>query len=369
MKIVKVKTILKKYPVYTDTVFKDFLPELIKKRFEDCEKILLVTNDKISGIYKKTIKDSLGGCGLPSEIAIIRDGEEFKSQESVDYLYGSLIDFNVHRNDVVVSFGGGVIGDIAGFAAATFHRGIKFIQCPTTIIGQVDSSIGGKVGVNYRNIKNIIGSFYQPDAVVIDPEFIYTLDEDQIINGLGEIVKYGIVFDKEILEKLEGNVCSDDRDRLFKLVKKKVFRDIIYRCCYIKAKVIEKDEFDTGYRNLLNFGHTIGHSIENAFNLKDINHGKAVSIGMIIAMDISISLGLLKKEFKDRIIELYKKLKLPFRLPEINLAKIIDVIKYDKKFKSSQNKFVLLKGLNKPVFYYNLSKGTIVDNIKKSMYN
>jgi 3-dehydroquinate synthase len=369
VKIVKVKTILKKYPVYTGAVFKDIFPELIKKRFGDCEKILLVTNDKIFGIYENTIKESLRRCGLTSEIAIIRDGEEFKSLKSVDYLYGRLIDFNVHRNDVIAAFGGGVVGDITGFASATFHRGIKFIQCPTTIIGQVDSSIGGKVGVNYRNIKNIIGSFYQPDAVVIDPEFTYTLDEDQIINGLGEIVKYGIVFDKGILEKLERNVCSDDRDRLFKLVKNRVFRDIIHRCCYIKAKVVEKDEFDTGYRNLLNFGHTIGHSIENAFNLKDINHGRAVSIGMIIAIDISISLGFLKKEFKDRIIELYKKLKLPCRLPEINPAKILDVIKYDKKFKSSQNKFVLLKGLNKPVFYYNLGPGAIIDNIKKSMYN
>ena len=158
-------------------------------------------------------------------------------------------------------------------------------------------------------------------------------------------------------------------DKLFKLIKTKAFRNIIYKCCYIKTKVVKKDEFDISYRNLLNFGHTIGHCIENVFGLKKINHGKAISIGMIIAIDISISLGLLKEEIKNGIIELYKKLKLPYELPKVDIDKIIDVIKYDKKFKSSQNKFVLLKGINRPFFYYNLPKSIIVENIKKSMYN
>ena len=369
MNIITAKTKQKRYPVYVDIKFDVFFPVLIKKRFQDSEKIILVTNNKIFALYEDKIKSTLEECLLPYEIIIIKDGEEYKNLESADYIYSRLIDFNVHRNDVVVAFGGGVIGDLAGFAASTFNRGMKLIHCPTTIISQVDSCMGGKVGVNYKKIKNMIGSFYQPDAVIIDPAFNYTLDEDQIINGLGEVVKYGIVFDKTILDKLLKNVEEEDDDKLFRLIKTEAFKAIICRCCCIKIKVAGKDEFDMGYRNLLNFGHTVGHCIENAFDLKEINHGKAISMGMLIAIDISISLGLLKEEFKKRIIELYKKLKLPYIIPEIDIEKIIDAIKYDKKFKTAQNKFVLLKGMNKPLFYYNLEKSIIIDNIKKSMYN
>ncbi len=369
MKIITAKTRLKHYPIYVDTKFNLFFPALIKEKFRDAEKIVLVTNNKIYGLYQNKLKDTLAKCVLPHEIIIIQDGEEYKNLKSADYIFSKLINFNVHRNDMIVAFGGGVIGDLAGFAASTFHRGIKLIHCPTTIISQVDSSMGGKVAVNYKKIKNIIGSFYHADAVIIDPTFIYTLEEDQIINGLGEVVKYGIIFDKKILDKLLKNTEKGGEKRLFDLIKAEAFKDIIYRCCYLKTKVVEKDEFDLGYRNLLNFGHTIGHCIENAFDLKKINHGKAISIGMIITIDISISLGLLKNEVKNRIIELYKKLKLPFKLPEIDIEKIIEVIKYDKKFKTAQNKFILLRGINKPIFYYNLEQSTIIDNIKKSMYN
>ncbi len=369
MKIINAKTKLKHYPIYIDVKFEDYFAILIKKRFKDCEKIAIVTNDKVFDIYKGVIKNSLQKCDLPYEIIEIQDGEEYKNLENVDYIYSRLIDFNIHRNDVLVAFGGGVIGDLAGFAASTFHRGIKFIQCPTTIIGQVDSSIGGKVGVNYRSIKNIIGSFYQPDAIIIDISFISTLEEDQIINGLGEIVKYGIVFDKKILDGLKKNLCDGREDRLFHLIKTRGFKDIVYRCCHIKSKVVSIDEFDTGYRNLLNFGHTLGHCIENIFGLKEINHGKAISVGIIMAIDISISLGILEKKVKNELIELYRKLKMPYKIPRANTSKMIDVIKYDKKFKSSKNKFVLLKGINKPIFYYGLARSIIVDNIKKSMYN
>lgn len=368
MKIIKARTKAKNYYIYVDVEFENFFPSLIKKIFGDCEKIILITNNKVFDIYKNKIKNTLTKCTLPHEIIIIQDGEEYKNLKSADYIYDRMIDFNVHRNDTVVAFGGGVIGDLSGFAASTFHRGIRLIQCPTTIVSQVDSSIGGKVGVNYRKVKNIIGSFYQPDLVIIDPEFNTTLDEEQIINGLGEVVKYGIVFDKKILEILTGNI-NDSKDRLFKLIKTEGFKNIIYRCAHIKTEVVKKDELDTGYRNLLNFGHTAGHCIENAFALKDMNHGKAISIGMIIAINISISLGLLKNEVKNEIIELYKKLKLPYRLPKINADKIVDVIKYDKKFKTSQNKFILLKDINKPLFQYSLSRSAIIDNIKKSMYN
>ena len=186
---------------------------------------------------------------------------------------------------------------------------------------------------------------------------------------MGEIVKYGLVFKKNILDKLSLIAESKDEDRLFKLIRTEEFENIIYRCCCIKVKVVEKDEFDYDYRNLLNFGHTIGHCIENAFNLKEMNHGKAISIGMMVAIDISISMSLVNKEMKEIVIKLYRKLKLPYKIPKVKVDKIINVMKYDKKFRTSQNKFVLLKGINKPVFYYNVDKSLVIDNIKKSMYN
>jgi len=369
MKTINAKTKLRNYPIYISQKFTEYFPQLIKKNFRQTEKIILITNDRVFGLYEDKIKNILDKCSLPGETIIIQDGEEFKNLKSADYIYKKLVDFNIHRNDIIVAFGGGVIGDLAGFTAATFHRGLKLIQCPTTIVGQVDSSIGGKVVVNYNGIKNVIGSFYQPYMIFIDPTFNYTLNEEQIINGLSEIVKYGIIFKKEILDKLSENIEVKKEDRLFRLIKTEVFKDIIYNCCRIKAKVVEKDEFDLNYRNVLNFGHTIGHCIENAFKLKEISHGKAVSIGMVIAIDISISLGLVKKEVKYRVLELYKKLKLPYMMPKIDAEKVISPLKYDKKFKSSQNKFVLLKGINKPVFYYNLERDLIIDNVKKSMYN
>ncbi len=286
-----------------------------------------------------------------------------------DYIFGKLVDFNVHRNDIMMAFGGGVIGDLTGFVASTYQRGIKLIHCPTTIIGQVDSSIGGKVAINYSGIKNIVGNFYQPHMIFIDPTFNHTLEEKQIINGLSEIVKYGIVFKKKILDDLSQAVEYKKEDRLFELVKSEIFREIIYTCCSLKAAVVRRDEFDISYRNLLNFGHTIGHCIESAFELKGMSHGEAVSAGMIVAIDISVSLGLCKKEVKEWILGIYRKLKLPYRIPEIDVDKIVCVLKYDKKFKTAQNKFVLLKGLNKPFFLYNVDKGVTVDSIKKSMYN
>jgi 3-dehydroquinate synthase len=369
MRIITAKTKIRNYPIYLDhKIYRDF-PALIKGKFPDAEKIALVTDDIVFGIYGNKIKSFLKRCLLPFEIIIVQNGEEYKNLKSTDFIYKKLIDFNVHRNDILVAFGGGVIGDLAGFAASTFHRGIKLVQFPTTIISQVDSSIGGKVAVNYGKVKNIIGSFYQPHMIVIDPTMIYTLKEDQIINGLGEVVKYGLVFKRDILTRLSKMADNRSKDYLMRLIKTKAFEDIIYDCCCLKIKVVTRDEFDLNYRNLLNFGHTIGHCIENAFDLKRVRHGEAVSMGMIIAINISISLGLLERKVLDEVIKLYEELKLPYKIPKAGAEKIMSALKYDKKFKTSQNKFILLKAINRPVFYYNIGKRIIIDNINKSLYN
>jgi len=280
----------------------DSAPGLLNKHFPCAEKILFITNDVVHGIYGAKIDDFLKSCEKSVKKIILKDGEIQKNLENTKYIYENMLDFNMHRDDIAIAFGGGVIGDMAGFAASTFHRGIKLLQLPTTIISQVDSSIGGKAVVNFENVKNVIGCFYQPHAIIMDTLFLETLEEKDIINGLAEIVKYGIIFDRKILKLLNKLVLEKiNPGKLNELISLPQFEDIIYICAKIKASVVKRDEFDNNYRNLLNFGHTAGHAIEKFSGFKGLNHGQAVAIGMIIATDISISLGLLKGSFSHRI--------------------------------------------------------------------
>ena len=374
IKIINVQTILKKYQIVIGSGILERFHKVISSDFKEINKIVLVSNDRIYALYKEKLQKMLKACNVAFEIIIIEDGEKYKSLESAQLIYGKLLNQNIHRNDLIVAFGGGVIGDLAGFVASTFHRGTKLLQFPTTIIGQVDSSIGGKVVVNFDEIKNVIGCFYQPDMILIDPDLLKTLDETQIINGLAEIVKYGIIFNRNILKVLDENICGLADERLSELVKSSYFTGLIYECCKIKAKVIEKDEFDTGHRNLLNFGHTIGHAIEKVSKLGTINHGMAVALGMIVALDISENLNILKNGFKDDFLQLYKKLKLPFKIPaNLNVEDIISALKFDKKFTDSKNRFVLLRGMNKPAIVENIDEKLIADciikNLKKGTIN
>ncbi len=369
MKIINTKTALRNYSIFIKKNIVNNASNIIKKHFPDAEKIVLITNNTIADLYGDKIKSLCKGTGLDYEIIKLKDGEEYKNLTSAEYVYSRLIEKNIHRNDIIIAFGGGVIGDLGGYIASTFHRGMKLIQFPTTIIAQVDSSIGGKVVVNYKGIKNVIGSFYQPHMVLIDPFVLNTLEETQIINGLGEILKYGLVFDKKILNWLKSNTDKKDQDRLIKLVSLEGFEEIIYRCALIKTKAVEKDEFDTGYRNLLNFGHTIGHAIENAGGLKDINHGQEVGMGMVAALEISKDLDYIDRSVIEEIKEIYSLLKLPFKIPRIDMDKIINTLKYDKKFTGSSNRFILLKKINKPIFYNNLRKEIIVKSINNCMNN
>ncbi len=397
MKTICAQTTLRKYPVYIGRGIIDTAPELLNKHFFSSEKILFVTNDVVNGIYGETIDVFLNSFTKSLKKIVLKDGEEQKSLENTKYIYENMLDLNMHRDDVVIAFGGGVIGDLAGFAASTFHRGVKLLQIPTTIISQVDSSIGGKAVVNFKDVKNVIGSFYQPHAIIMDTLFLQTLQEKDIINGLAEIVKYGIIFDRKILELLNNLALQiSDTGTLKELISLPQFEAVTYSCAKIKTSVVKKDEFDSNYRNLLNFGHTAGHALEKISGFKGINHGQAVAIGMIIAIDISISLGLLGDSFRHSIISLYKKLKLPYSFDycddfddekspgnfEIHAKKsesnketlkgkladdIFDAMKFDKKFSASANKFVLLKALNRPVFYRNVGTDIIKEAIFKNI--
>jgi 3-dehydroquinate synthase len=369
MKTILAKTALRKYSIFIRKNIIDDASDIIKKHFDRAEKIVLITNNTIEDLYADKIESICRGTGLDHEIIALKDGEKYKNLKSVEFVYSRLIKNNIHRSDIMIAFGGGVIGDLGGYIASTFHRGIKLIQIPTTVMAQVDSSIGGKTVVNYKGIKNVIGSFYQPHMIFTDPLILATLEEKQIINGLGEILKYGLLFDKKILNWLKNNIDKKDPDRLLKLVSLEDFEVIIHKCASIKAKVVEKDEFDGDYRNLLNFGHTIGHAIENAGGFKKINHGQAVGMGMMAALEISKNIGYLDESEFEEIKDIYITLKLPFKIPLLDTDKLLDTLKYDKKFTGSSRRFILLKKINQPVTCDNIEKEIIVKSINNCINN
>jgi len=370
MKSILVNTSSRKYKIlFGENIIKNILT-FLKEEFPGDNKKILVSNEKIYGIYGKRFEDIFSGEADFSSI-ILKDGEKYKNIDVIKSIYHELINLNTHRNDIVISLGGGVVGDTTGFGAATFNRGMNLVHCPTTIMSQTDSSIGGKTAINFENIKNVIGSFYQPHLIIIDTFFLRTLEEKEIINGLGEIVKYGLVFDYKIIEDLLAiaKECRNNEDRLFEIIRNKKFNDIIYKCAKLKSEIVEKDEFDTGERQLLNFGHTIGHALEKAAGFEMLNHGQAVALGMLCAVEISLSLGMLNMEFKNELIKLYEILKLPTHIKNMDQQKIFDALKFDKKFYSNINKFILLESVNKPVIIAGVDekiiKKSIVSYIKQ----
>ena len=368
MNEIKVKTLSREYKILMQRNILDEIKLSVQPVFKDLTNIFVITNEKVFSLYGEKLKKSLEN-DFKSKFLILKDGEKYKSINTLIKIYDWLIENNAHRNDLLIAFGGGVIGDTAGFAAATFNRGMLLLQFPTTLVAQVDSSIGGKVVINFGNIKNVIGSFYQPHLILADPNFLLTLEEKEVINGLGEIVKYGLVFDFTLIEKIKkmiGNNVYDDR--LYSLIKSADFDEIIFKCAEIKAEIVEQDEFDIGLRHLLNFGHTIGHAIEETFGFNKISHGKAVALGILCVLDISIKLGYLNKNFKKEILDLYQLLKLPIKIPDVDVNLLLDALKFDKKFTSKTSKFILLEDVNKPVIVTDIDETiirySIINNMK-----
>jgi len=377
MKVINSFASTRKYTIYIEPGIINAAPGIINSKFKHSSKVLLITDENIFNFYSVKIKDMLESIKMQTKTLVLKSGESSKSLEVASQVYDCMLEFNMHRDDLVIAFGGGVIGDLAGFAASTFHRGTQLLQFPTTIIAQVDSSIGGKVVVNHGGVKNVIGSFYQPHAILIDPELLETLEEKEIKNGLAEIIKYGLVFDKKILSGLKLLAEIEEvQDLLTEIIKTAGFVNIIARCVEIKTMVVKKDEFDTGYRNLLNFGHTAGHAIEKIALLEGFSHGLAVAIGMVIAIDISIVLGLMDEAIKGTVLDLYNKLKLTGNLNQLVFSdgrtredtakELVSAMKFDKKFTSGQNRLVLLKGINRPVIKENISEDIITIAILKN---
>jgi 3-dehydroquinate synthase len=304
-------------------------------------KVGVITNPRVGRLYGSVVLRSLKKAGF--EVATIRvpDGERYKNLRSVSRVYDELVGRSFERSSTLLALGGGVIGDLAGFAAATFMRGIGFVQVPTTLAAQVDASIGGKTGVDHAHGKNLIGAFYQPNLVFIDPEVLKTLGRREFISGLAEVIKYGVIRDEGFFSYLEDNM-----EKILKL-ETAALTHAIRRSCSIKADVVQKDEREGGLRKILNYGHTFGHALETVTHYRNYLHGEAVSIGIAFAAQLSQRLGLSDAQSVRRQIDLLDRAGLPVALPKIKAADILKAMAMDKKVSDGRIHFVLAERIGR----------------------
>ena len=355
MKILNVDLGDRSYPIYIGIgLLKD--KKIITSHIKT-KTICIVSNTTVSKLYLENLKNLLDDYQVVE--AIIADGEEFKNYDSLNHIYTTLLENQCNRDTTILALGGGVVGDIAGYAAATFLRGIPFIQIPTTLLAQVDSSVGGKTGINHLLGKNMVGAFYQPQSVVIDLNVLNTLDMRQIAAGLAEVIKYGLIWDKGFFEYLEQNIDN------LKQLEFEHLEHVIYRSCEIKAKVVSEDEKESGIRAILNLGHTFGHAIENCLGYGEWLHGEAVGCGMVLAAKMSLAQGWLKESEFDQIKNLIARANLPVEKPDIPYEDFIGAMKLDKKNKNKEIYLVLQQGIGKTIVTNNYSSSEL-DNIIKN---
>ena len=312
---------------------------------------LIVTNQTVAPLYLEAVKNSL--CDLKVDPIILADGESYKNLSSFELIIDSLLENGHHRDTTLIALGGGVIGDMTGFAASCYQRGVAFIQIPTTLLAQVDASIGGKTAINHRLGKNMVGAFHQPTAVIIDIETLMTLNDRDYRAGIAEIIKAALLSDEVFFEWLESHV-----DLLLKKDEQTLFH-AINESCKIKQNIVEQDEKEHGIRALLNLGHTFAHAIEQTLGFGTWHHGEAVALGMIMAADLSATLGLINTACLERIKNLVEAYQLPTHLPEMtNYATVVQAMQSDKKVSEGRLHFILLD---------KIGHATVRDNIKKDM--
>lgn len=299
----------------------------------------VISNPTVAVLYGAAVQESLAAAGFTVVQLEIPDGEEYKNSTTLNRLYDDLLAAGIDRGSFVVALGGGVVGDVAGYAAATWMRGIPFVQAPTTLLAQVDSSVGGKTGIDHPKGKNLIGAFYQPRLVLIDVDTLATLDQRQFRAGLAEVIKYGVVIDRPFFEFIESNcaaILAMDPDFLIK---------IILRSCQLKAEVVELDEKETGLRAILNYGHTLGHAFESVSGYRGLVHGEAVALGMTLAARVSVAEGLCSQEDSSRISALIVKCGLPVEIPHYDRKLLLNAIAADKKSKVGSITFICNQGI------------------------
>lgn len=320
--------------------------------------VLLVTNETVAPLYLDVLKVALPA-GVQVDEVILPDGEKYKTLETVNRIFDVLLDKKHNRTTTLIALGGGVIGDMTGFAAACYQRGVNFIQVPTTLLAQVDSSVGGKTGVNHPQGKNMIGAFYQPQAVMIDPNVLKTLPARELAAGLAEVIKYGLIVDAEFYRWLQDNMVAlleKNNDALVYAIK---------RSCECKAKVVAEDEKESGIRAILNLGHTFGHAIEAFQQYKGYLHGEAVAIGTVIAAQLSMMLGDLTGQEVDDLKSLFKQAGLPVVVPkEMRCEDFFSLMQLDKKVVNGALRLILLEAIGKAYIAKDIERSLIEEAIE-----
>lgn len=333
MKTIRVNLSSNSYNIFIDKGILVKIGDILVKEKEPC-KTLLITDKNIEKVYGNIVSESLIRNNFDVRLISLKPGEEQKTLETALTLYDACFDHKLDRISLIVALGGGVVGDISGFVAATFMRGIPFIQIPTSLLAQVDSSIGGKVAVNHPKGKNMIGSFYQPRAVFIDTDTLSTLPATELVAGLVEVIKYGVIRDAELFAYIEKSLYDILQLNDTALLK------IITTSCQIKANVVEEDEKERHLRAILNYGHTIGHAIETVTDYKKYRHGEAVAIGMLYATRIAIEMGLTDNGVLERQFSLIKRLGLPLHTG-LKSEDIVKALYADKKVVAGRLRFIL----------------------------
>ena len=337
---------------YNIIIGKDILKncaEYIKEARNAPSKILVVTDENVAELYADTVCNSLKAIA-EVKLVVLPAGETTKSLGYLSDLYDEAFSFGMTRSDLAVALGGGVIGDLTGFFASTVLRGIDVVQIPTTLLSQVDSSVGGKTAIDVSWGKNLVGTFYQPKLVIADTATLETLPDNEFASGLAEVIKYGCIWDKDFFDKID---TAADRNELMDIID-----ELVYTCCDIKRQVVEQDEHDTALRMILNFGHTAGHIVEKAYNYTGYTHGEAVAFGMIIAARLGEKLGITEQGTTEKIDAMIKKFALPYgiKVSEEDLAGIA----LDKKASGSSISVILLDKIGK----YNIHKMPTSEYVK-----
>ena len=353
MKTLKVALGARSYPIYVGSRLSALGQYLKTHKFQG--NAFVITNTTVAKLYLGELARGLKKSGFKVFSCVISDGEQYKNLETLKKIYSKALDAGIDRSAVAVALGGGVVGDIAGFFASSYMRGIPLIQAPTTLLAMVDASIGGKTGVDLKQGKNLVGAFYQPKVVWMDLGTLRTLPEKQIRNGLAEVIKYGVISDRQLFGYLEK--------RTWKGFGPKDWENIISRCAKIKAEVVEKDEYERkGLREMLNFGHTFGHAVETLGGYRKYLHGEAVAVGMSLAAKLAAGLKILSAAEQRSIEKLLKKTGLPVRLKEkYSPEKLVAVMLHDKKAKEGKPRFVLPVKIGSVKIFSNIP----IDLVKK----
>jgi 3-dehydroquinate synthase len=342
-KIITVDLKDRSYPVFIGTnIYQNIKDKLLQ--LDVNKQVAIITTPPVAKHYLKNLLNIFDHSWQVIYYNV-PDGENSKSIEMCQALYSWLIENNFERKSTIIALGGGVIGDLAGFVAATFLRGVNLVHLPTTLLSQVDSSIGGKVGVNHPSGKNLIGAFYQPKFVMVDVSKLTTLPEDEFICGMGEVIKYGLIYDQDLFRKIDEKLDHINTNNL------ELLEEIISSCVKIKAEIVSKDEKESGLRSILNFGHTFGHALEVFYHYGGLKHGQAVLLGMKCANYVSCKLNLMAPELANKIDRVIDRMNI--RLPDngktIDKETLLSYMRKDKKVQEGSIKLILLKSIAQPV--------------------